>query len=174
MLQQRDAQRKKEQFANKGRDTLLNGYTKEEFQSVCRELQTRGAVSFLECYFRTLVNILLGYYILTCGGNRRSTRILDLFTFKFKGKGPIRYIPLIFTIYIGKQNQHGHLKTIRALRNRRLLIYILSQLAFYLLYCWDLSTKPFPDFSRRLVWYNIRLIKSSIRDREAAFLYNLQ
>src|SRR6267154_4092996 len=28
--------------------------------------------------------------------------ILDLFTFKFKGKGPTRYMPLIFTIYIGK------------------------------------------------------------------------
>ena len=30
-LQRRDAQRKKEQFANKGRDTLLNGYTEDEF-----------------------------------------------------------------------------------------------------------------------------------------------
>ena len=30
-LQQRDAQYKKEQFANKGRDTLLNGYTKDKF-----------------------------------------------------------------------------------------------------------------------------------------------
>ena len=32
------------------------------------------------------VNILLGYYILTYGGDRRSIEILDLFTFKFKGK----------------------------------------------------------------------------------------
>jgi len=30
-LQRRDTQCKKEQFADKGRDTLLNGYTKEEF-----------------------------------------------------------------------------------------------------------------------------------------------
>ena len=49
-----------------------------------------------------LVDILLGYYILTRGGNRRSAKILDLFTFKFKGKGPTRYIPLIFTIQIGR------------------------------------------------------------------------
>ena len=40
--------------------------------------------------------------MLTYSGNRRSAKILDLFTFKFKGKGPTRYMPLIFTIYIGK------------------------------------------------------------------------
>ena len=36
-LQRRDAQREKEQFADKGRDTLLDGYTEDEFQNVCRE-----------------------------------------------------------------------------------------------------------------------------------------
>jgi len=88
----------------------------------------------LKYYLRTLIDILLGYYILTYGGNRRSAKILNLFTFKFKGKGPTRYIPLIFTIYASKQNQHGRLKTIRALYNKKPLIYILSGLAFYLLY----------------------------------------
>jgi len=72
--------------------------------------------------------------MLTRGGNRRSAEILDLFTFKFKGEGPIRYMPLIFTIYASKQNQYSRLKTIRALRNKKLLIYMLSGLAFYLLY----------------------------------------
>jgi len=48
------------------------------------------------------MDILLGHYILTRGGNKRSAEILDLFTFKFKGKGSTRYIPLIFTIYASK------------------------------------------------------------------------
>ena len=81
------------------------------------------------------MDILLGHYMLTCGGDRRSTEILDLFTFKFKGEGPTRYIPLIFTIYASKQNQHGRLKTIRVLYNKKPLVYMLSGLAFYLLYC---------------------------------------
>jgi len=51
-----------------------------------------------------LINILLGHYILTYSGNKRSTKILDLFTFKFKGKGSTYYIPLIFTTRISKQN----------------------------------------------------------------------
>ena len=153
-LQRRDAQRKKEQFTNKGRDTLFNGYTKDKFQSVSCKLQARGTILSTKCYF----------YILTQSSNRRSTKILDLFTFKFKGKGPTR---------IGKQNQYSCLKTIRALQNRKPLIYILSRLAFYFLYRQDFSIKPFPDFNRCLVQYNIRLIKSG-RDYKAALLYNLQ
>ena len=112
--------------------------------------------------------------MLTRSGDRYSAKILDLFTFKFKGEGPICYMPLIFTIRIGKQNQYSRLKTIRALQNRKPLIYMLSGLAFYLLYYQDLSIELFPDFSRRLVQYNIRLIKSSIRNYKAALLYNLQ
>ena len=51
-LQQRDAQREKEQFADKGRDTLLDGYTEDEFEQVCRELWAKSG-SYPEYYFRT-------------------------------------------------------------------------------------------------------------------------
>ena len=143
-------QRDKEQFADKGRDTLLDGYTEDKFESVCRELWAHGGSS-PECYLRTLVDILLGHYMLTRGGDRRSAEISDLFTFEFKGEGPTRCIPLIFTTRTGKQNQHGRLETIGALYNKKPLIYILSGLAFYLLYYWDFSNKPFLNFSKQLV-----------------------
>ena len=112
--------------------------------------------------------------MLTRGGDRRSAEISDLFTFEFKGEGPTRCMPLIFTTRAGKQNQHGRLETIGALRNKKPLICMLSGLAFYLFYHWDLSDEPFPDFSKRSAWYNIRLIKSSAGDRETAFSYNSQ
>ena len=51
---------------------------------------------------------------------------------------------------------------------------MLSGLAFYLLYRWDLSDEAFPDFSRRSAWYNIRLIKGTTKDPKAAFSYNSQ
>jgi len=38
ILQQRDAQREKDQFADKGRDTLLDGYIEDEFKNVYRQL----------------------------------------------------------------------------------------------------------------------------------------
>ena len=37
-LQRRDAQYDREQFTDKGRDTLLDGYTEEEFESLCYTL----------------------------------------------------------------------------------------------------------------------------------------
>ncbi|KAF2462934.1 uncharacterized protein BDR25DRAFT_363348 [Lindgomyces ingoldianus] len=98
------------------RDTLLDGYTEDEFKRLCSELWTHSAdaslsLATVECHFRTLVNLMLGHYMLTRGGDRCSAEILDL----------------------------------------KLILCMLSSLAFYLLYCWDLGDKPFPDFTRAIV-----------------------
>jgi hypothetical protein len=50
-LQQKDAQHKREQFADKGHDTLLDSYTEDEFESVCRKLWAKGAASSPKCHF---------------------------------------------------------------------------------------------------------------------------
>ncbi|XP_044718008.1 centromere DNA-binding protein complex CBF3 subunit [Hirsutella rhossiliensis] len=92
----------------------------------------------------------------------------------FAGEGSTRCMPLIFTTRAGKQNQHGRLETAGAYRNRNPLICILGGLSFYLLYRWDLGSEPFPDFSRRSSWYDIRLIKGNGTGRTAAFSYNSQ
>ncbi len=172
-LQRKEAKRKKEQYADKGRDMLLDGYSEDEFERVCHELWAQGNDS-PECHLRTLVDILLGHYMLTRGDDRRNAELSDLFTFEFKGEGPTRCMPLIFTTRAGKQNQHGRLKTIGALRNRKPLTCVLGGLAFYLLCRWDLYSEPFPNFSSRSAWYNIRLIKKSIGDATAPFLYYSQ
>ncbi|KAL2137536.1 hypothetical protein VTI28DRAFT_9169 [Corynascus sepedonium] len=172
-LQRRDAQREKDNYADKGRDTLLDGYTEEEFERVCSELWIRGSAS-PEHHLRTLVDLLLGHYLLARGGDRRAAELSDLFTFEFPGEGPTRCMPLILTTRAGKQNQHGRLETAGALRNKKPLICMLSGLAFYLLYRWDLTDEPFPDFSRRAAWYDIRLLKSSSTDRTSALSYYTQ
>jgi Centromere DNA-binding protein complex CBF3 subunit, domain 2 len=46
-------------------------------------------------------------------------------------------------------NQHGRLETCGALRNKKPVICIVSGLAFYLLFRWDLTSEPFPGFSKR-------------------------
>jgi hypothetical protein len=136
------------QFADEGRDTLLDGYTDEQLETVCRELWTEGGTS-PECYFRTLVDILLGHYTLTRGGNRRLIELSDLFTFELQGEGLTRCIPLILTTRAGKMNQHGRLETMDALRHKTPVICVLGALAFYLLYRWDLTDELFPDFLTR-------------------------
>jgi hypothetical protein len=172
-LQRRDAQRKKEQFADKGRDTLLDGYNREQFEKVCESLWAHGDIS-PECHFRTLVDFLLSHYMLTRGSDRRAAEISDLFTFEFPEEGPTRCMPLIFTSRAGKENQHGRLETAGALRHRKPLTCLLGALAFYLLYRWDLTDEPFPDFSRRAAWYTTRLLKSSGRGPAAELAYTTQ
>ncbi|KAM4067426.1 centromere DNA-binding protein complex CBF3 subunit [Hirsutella rhossiliensis] len=127
-----------ENYADKGRDTLLDGYSESEFERVCHELWAHSGTS-PECHFRTLVDLLFGHYLLTRGGDRRAAEISDLFTFEFAGEGSTRCMPLIFTTRAGKQNQHGRLETAGAYRNRNPLICILGGLSFYLLYRWDLG-----------------------------------
>jgi len=173
-LQRRDAQLKREQFEDKGKDTLLDGYDEEQLERICESLWAHSDSS-PECHFRTLVDQLLSHYMLARGDNRRSAEISDLHTFEFPGEGPTRCMPLIFTTRGGKENQHGRLETGGALRHRKPLMCMLSALAFYLLFRWDLTDEPLPDFGRRDAWYRIRLLKSSGRgDRTAMLAYNTQ
>src|ERR1035438_2398715 len=110
--------------------------------------------------------------MLTHGRDRRSAELSDLFTFEFKGEGPTKCMPLIFTTRAGKQNQHGRLETIGTLQNKNPLICMLSGLAFYLLCRWDLGDEAFLGLSKRSAWYDIRVIKSSTGDWVAkAFRY---
>jgi hypothetical protein len=159
-LQRRDAQKNREQYADKGRDTLLDGYTEEEFERVCHQLWLHTDAS-PECHLRTLVDLLLGHYMLTRGSDRRAAEISDLFTFEFPGEGPTRCMPLIWTTRAGKQNQHGRMETAGALRSRKPVVCMLGGLAFYLLYRWDLTDEPFPDLRSRSAWYDIRLLKAT-------------
>ena len=72
------------------------------------------------------MDLLLEHYILTRGGDRRSAEISDLFTFKFKKEGFSPCFPVIFTTRASKQNQHGRLKIISALRDKNPLVCMLA------------------------------------------------
>lgn len=170
-LQRRDTHQDETSSADNGRNTHLDGYTEEEFERVCHELWAHSSDA-PECHLRTLVDLLLGEYMLGRGCDRRATKISNLSTFEFEDEGPTRCMPLIFTTWAGTQNQHGRLEAAGALRNRKPAICMLSGLAFYLLSRWDLTEEPFPDFSRRSAWYDIQLIKGA--DPTTALSYNSQ
>ena len=102
-LQRRDAEQQKANYADKGRDTLLDGYSEEDLKPIAAELWGYAAQS-AECHLRTLADLLLGYHMLPHGGDRRALKISDLFTFEFADEGPTRCMPLVITTRAGKQN----------------------------------------------------------------------
>ena len=96
-LQRRDAARERELYADKGRDTLLDGYSEQQLEQVCRHLWLQGAVFSPECHLYTLTDLLLGHYLLARGSDHHTAEISDLFTFEFVNEGPTCCFPLILT-----------------------------------------------------------------------------
>ena len=129
-LQKRNAKHDHKQFADKNRNTLLNEYNENEFEQICHELWAHEVFSS-ECYFCTLMNILLEHYILICDNNQHAAEISDFFIFEFKKEESTWYMFLIFIICAGKQNQHDQLKIIDALQHKKFLICMLDDLTFY-------------------------------------------
>jgi Centromere DNA-binding protein complex CBF3 subunit, domain 2/Transcriptional activator of glycolytic enzymes len=163
-LQRRDTALAKQNYADKGRDTYLDGYTETQLKELCIALwkAASGASGMTTaCYLRTLLDQLLGHYLLARGADRRAGEISDLHTFEFPDEGLTPCFPLIMTMRGSKTNQFGRLETIGAFRNKDPFICPLNALAFYLLFRWDLTEEPFPDFTERSRWYNTRLLLSS-------------
>jgi hypothetical protein len=175
-LQRQHATQSRSVYADKGQETLLDGYSEPELRKIAEKLwgQTAESPAITEQCLRTLTDLLLSHYMLTRGDNRRAAEISDLFTFEFPGEGPTRCMPLIVTTRGGKTNQHGRLETAGALRSRDPEICLLGALAFYLLFRWDLSPEPFPDFGSPQHWYSTRLIKAAGADPSAGISYNTQ
>lgn len=175
-LQRQHAAQSRSVYTDKGQDTLLDGYSEPELQRIAEKLwaQTAESSANTEQCLRTLTDLLLSHYMLARGNDRRAAEISDLFTFEFPGEGPTRCMPLIFTTRAGKTNQHGRLETAGALRSRDPGICLLGALAFYLLFRWDLSPEPFPDFGSPQHWYSTRVIKAAGADPSAGISYNTQ
>lgn len=175
-LQRQHAAQSRSVYADKGQDTLLDGYSEPELRKIAEKLwgQTAESPATAEQCLRTLTDLLLSHYMLARGNDRRAAEISDLFTFEFPGEGPTRCMPLIFTTRGGKTNQHGRLETAGALRSRDPDMCLLGALAFYLLFRWDLSPELFPDFGSPRHWYSTRLIKAAGTDPSAGVSYNTQ
>jgi hypothetical protein len=172
-IQRQDTQLDRENFADKGRDTLLDGYTSDQFKDLCVKLWGSSADSIKpELYLRTLVDQLLGHYLLARGGDRRAAEISDIHTFEFPNEGVTPCFPLIMTMRASKTNQHSRLETMGVYQNKDPLVCPLGVLGCYLLYRWDLTEEPFPEFSARPRWYNTCLLKAGNATKEMA--YNTQ
>jgi hypothetical protein len=161
-LQRRDTERARLNFAVKGRDTYLDGYSEPQFKQLCIALwkaSNDGGNS--GCYLRTLVDQLLGHFLLARGQDRRDAELSDIHTFDFNEEGTSPCFPVFLTTRQSKANQHGRTEMMGAFQNVDPVICPMGALGFYFLHRWDLTEEPFPDFSKRSLWYGIRLLLSS-------------
>ena len=126
-LQRRDTALEKENYADKRRDTHLDGYQERQFVELCGALWKAGNDASAaggrndlvktEVHMCTLLDLLLSHFLVTRDQDQRLAEISDFFTLKFPNEGSTPCFTLIMIMRGGKNNPFRHVDTMRALRN---------------------------------------------------------
>lgn len=157
--------RRKAEYVDRGANTLLDGYNQLEMLNVVRSCwtytspdQPRVPVSSLASAHRTALDFLMGHMMLLRGENRRHVQLADLFPLILKNEGPTRCTALIMILDNGKVNKTGRIEYRGVVRHKNLLLCVISQLAFYLFFQWNIVREPTPCFQQRQQWYDWYLL----------------
>lgn len=162
---------KREQYADRGRGTLQDGYTRDQFVACLAGLWQQGAESqhYAEQHLRTACDLLLNHTMLLRGHSTRACQLADLFTLEFQNEGVTPCWPVIMVMDQGKTNQFGKREYAACIRNRDVLTCPVGALAFYLFYRWHRGGESFPDFTSRRHWYDTFLLKGKDKSREIMY-----
>jgi hypothetical protein len=106
------------------------------------------------------------------GEQTRNAELADLFCVARENEGPTEYQLLCLVTDQGKTNSYGKCEYGVAVRYKELPLCLLSQIAFYLFFRWDITYEPPLIFRTRSSWYDIKLFRSG--QRTHPFSYNTQ
>ena len=148
--------RRKAEYMDRGANTLLDGYNQLEMLNVVRSCWTwscpdqhRASVLSLASAHRTALDFLMGHMMLLRGENRRHVQLADLFPLTLKNEGPSRCTALIMILDNSKVNKTGRIEYRGVVRHKNILLCVISQLAFYLFFRWNLVRESPPCFQQR-------------------------
>ncbi|KAK9486867.1 hypothetical protein V1527DRAFT_481567 [Lipomyces starkeyi] len=100
-------ERNSQQYADRGAGSIFDGYNSEDVYSD----RVQG-----------LLDLLLGYYLLLRGNNRREIKLADLYLLPLENEGPTKCKVLVILLCNGKTNQHGQVDHAGAMRNQEVLV----------------------------------------------------
>jgi len=172
-MAQYKAERKRAAFADRGANTIQDGHTDDQFQSVLATLWRQG-LEKPEISLRTLFDITFSHSTLTRGEDTRHAELADIFTIELQNQGPTRCFPLIATIDASKTNKTGKPWYAACLRTKNVQSCPVGALSFYLLYRFTLGSEEFPDFDHRKKWYRRRVLKGYPWQLEKEISYDTQ
>ena len=153
---------------DRGEGTLKDAYTIAHIpQHTAAVWQERKAIA---CALRTQVDFLLGNHMLLRSSNRLPIELPDCFCLDLPNEGIQRASSspaakaLVILMRQGKTNQHGRMEYGAALRHRDPNACLVSAVAFWLFWRWQVEGEPFPQFTKSENWYHIKLIRQSLSD----------
>lgn len=164
-LEKKESKRKRNEFEDRGRNTLKDGYSKKELLDVSSyflkkndPLATRNRLCFL-----------MSHSMLMRSETALGTQFADLFSMDLDDQGVSECIALVATITFGKTNQDGKIQYGSALRSRNVELCPIGALALHLFTRFHYESEPFPDFSQRSNWYNTFLFNNKGSDLPVSY-----
>jgi hypothetical protein len=167
-----ERQKRKDHYVDRQLGSLVDGYNTEEMRRVCEVL--RQQVRQPEQHLRTLLDFLLGHFLLARGELRRMMQLPDFFAVPFEDEGPTKCLGVIAVFSQAKQNQHGKIDYMGMVRNKDVLVCPVGALAAYFFWRWHFSDERFPTFNRNQDWYDIQLLIGRRDDLSKEFSYGTQ
>jgi hypothetical protein len=170
--------RDRQNLVDRGEGTIKDSYMPSQIPD-----HTRAAWQWNEnwaCGFRTNLDFLFGNHMLLRSSNRLPLELADCCTmellneglFQDQGQARQRTRILVLVLNYGKTNQHGNKQYAGAMRHRDPLSCAVSQLAFWLFWRWHCEREPFPCMRSSYEWYNIKLIRRSLKENMGKLHYN--
>jgi Centromere DNA-binding protein complex CBF3 subunit, domain 2 len=176
-----EAERKKSQYLDRGIGTLLDGYSRQELVKCVRscwapgpmekklERKRRLTAQGYSAWLRTAIDLLATHNMVVRGEQTRLAELADLFCVARENEGPTEYQILCLVMDQGKTNSYGKCEYGVAVRHKDISLCLLSQIAFYLFFRWDIMHEPHPTFRTRSSWYDIRLLRGGERTHPLSY-----
>jgi len=155
---------------DRGEGTLRDGYTTSQIPQHTTACWEHGKP---DIGLRSSLDFLLGHHCLMRLGNRLGAELPDCFmldvpTEGSKPDGQVShdrdYTTKAFVILMdqGKTNTHGRMEYGGAFRNKDVKMCVVSALAFFLFYRWQVEGKEkTPNFGSSSHWYSTKIIRRS-------------
>jgi len=170
MLRRSENKRKIETYADRGLGTVLDGYNLEDM----KELSTFWLNQTTPVAVRSRADFLIGHALLARGESRRFIQFPDMLSLSLPDEAPQICTPLVVIMRKGKTNQAGRVEYGAPMRCKEVLLCPLNALAMYLFWRWHVDLEPFPNFTDRKKWYDIRLLKGKSPTRDIAYHTQLE
>lgn len=155
-LQKENAKARRSNYEDRGKNTLNDGYTKEELRKVSDYFFTRKD-SPTGC--RDRLCFLLSHSMLCRSQTALGLQFADLFSLTIDNQGVSECVSLVATITFGKTNQHGKIEYGSSVRHKEVELCSIGALALYLFTRFHYENEDFPDFTERKNWYEIAVFK---------------
>lgn len=159
----KEAVRKRTEFVDRGAGTLMDNYSLTHIADIVRvcwspwSKGSYGTSQTVQAYLRTMVDFLFGHFMLLRGESRRMVKLADLFSLELRNEGPTICTALVMIMNNGKTNQQNRLEYGIVVRHKDVFFCVLSQLAFYFFFIWNIAGEPHPRFQHRQQWYDVKL-----------------